>query len=315
MSDDAADGEARRNAALAATQARYPAVSERFARAHGFRLPRHTAVFAAFWQSLDARERAGMDLLGLQPWGVIDYYLPGGLDRVGRDGLDERLHCRFRRDPPEFVTVLSGDSDGLHYGLWYDDPAELPTFVVHNYARDSAETWTSGMVTVLGEVWTRFDRRVRDDVDIPEDRPALYALGAALDRFADADGQAVAEDGPRRWSGVDRPRTIGSPGPALPPGSGDPGTEDERAAAYRTNPERMRELVAGARAELAAGRPAAAIVVGAELHWMNGDDLARDALDLLTGAYRTLGRGALADIVEVHHRHRDLRSVEVLVRA
>jgi hypothetical protein len=34
---------------------------------------------------------------------------------------------------------------------------------------------------------------------------------------------------------------------------------------------------------------------------------------LLVGAYQALGRDALADILEVHVAHRDLRSVGVLV--
>jgi hypothetical protein len=311
MSDDTT-AESRRAAALDAMRAAHPAVSERFARTHGLRLPRQLAVFAAFWTSLDARERAAMHLLGLQPWGITQLFLPGGLDLRPRDGLDERLDCRFRRDPPEFVTVLGGDSDGLHFGFWYDDPAELPTFVVLNYARDSAETCGGGMMTLLGQVWSRLDDRLRDGEDADDDAAALRALAAALDWFAPADGQALEEDGPRRWSGADRPETMGSIGPALPSGSGDPGSPAARTAAYRGEPDAVRRLVADARADLAAGRPAAALVVGSELHWLDRDDLAADALELLTGAYRALGRDALAGIAEVHHRHRDLRSVEVL---
>jgi hypothetical protein len=52
------------------------------------------------------------------------------------------------------VTIGWGDSDGLHFGLWYDDPAELPTTIVGNYARDSAETWdcqTRSMLEILRE--------------------------------------------------------------------------------------------------------------------------------------------------------------------
>ncbi len=55
--------------------------------------------------------------------GVTDYLRADAADLAPRDGLDERLHCRFRRDQPQFVTVLGGNSDGLHFGLWYDLPS------------------------------------------------------------------------------------------------------------------------------------------------------------------------------------------------
>ena len=41
--------------------------------------------------------------------------------------------------------------------------------------------------------------------------------------------------------------------------------------------------------------------------------LRRQARDLLVDAYRRLGRDALAHIADVHARHRDLLTVDVLV--
>jgi hypothetical protein len=139
MSDDA-----RRSEALEVALARCPAVAERVRRVYGLRLPRHVAVFTALWASarLDRGEREALNYLGVSPWGVAEHSLDGGLELVGRDGLDERLHCRFRRDPAEFVTVMSGDSDGLHFGLWFDDPA-----------RPSSSSSSSGGRTAPGANW------------------------------------------------------------------------------------------------------------------------------------------------------------------
>lgn len=39
----------------------------------------------------------------------------------------------------------------------------------------------------------------------------------------------------------------------------------------------------------------------------------QESRDLLVGAYRVLGRNALAEIIDVHVAHRDLPSVDVLV--
>lgn len=51
-------------------------------------------------------------------------------------GLDHRLNSRFYRDPPEFSTALHGNTDGLHFGLWYDNPQESSAFVASYYSRD-----------------------------------------------------------------------------------------------------------------------------------------------------------------------------------
>jgi hypothetical protein len=67
----------------------------------------------------------------------------------------------------------------------------------------------------------------------------------------------------------------------------------------------------GARAEMP---PAFALAVGGELHWLDQDEYRTASRELLVGAYRALGRDALAAIIEVHIAHRDLRSVGVLVR-
>ncbi|BCJ39576.1 hypothetical protein GCM10010168_92450 [Actinoplanes ianthinogenes] len=310
MTDDA-----RRGEALATMLGRFPAVAERVARVYGLRLPRHLAVFAAFWASTrhDPAERAALSGLGLEPWGVTDYFLDGGLDRTGRDGLDERLHGRFRRDPAEFVTVAAGDSDGLHWGLWYDDPAELPTFVVHNYARDSAETWTSGDASML-EMTASVVARAMSDYD-GEEAERYRPLIGALDWFAGPDREALAADGPVRWASHPH-RWAGSISvfPALPPESGDPrpAEADRRLALFQAGSAEAGAQIADARRELVSGRPALALAVGMELHWVDGDEYRDAGRDLLVDAYRALGRHALADIATIHAANRDLPTAEVL---
>jgi hypothetical protein len=308
--------DARRRAALATMTERFPAVAERVRSVYGLRLPRHLAVFCALWHGADAAERAALDHLMVAPGGVADYFADGGLDLTGRDGLDERLHDRFRRDPAEFVTVLMGGSDGLHYGLWYDDPAELPSFIVHNWARDSAETWTDRRPTLLDELRHRVGRALTDYGGDPETSAAMQPLTAALDWYAEADRAAREADGEPRWASA--PRYYGeiSVFPALPPGAGDAGLGiGARLRAFRRRDPKAEKYIARAERELAAGKPAYALNVGAELHWLDADEYREQSRDLLVGAYRALGRDALADIVEVHVANRDLRSVDVLTRS
>ena len=304
-----------RRAALALMWERFPAVEDRVRRVYGLRLPRHLAVLCALLGSVDRAEKEGLSYLGVARFGLTEYFGDGGLDLVGRDGLDERLQGRYRQDPPEFVTVLGGDSDGLHFGLWYDDPSDLPALTVRNYARDSAETWVNKSVTLLDELRSRIDRVADDYGEDGPEAQQLRALAVALDWFGEADEEALRADGlsrrpPRRaFTGV-------SVFPLLPTGSGDPrlSESNQRLEGFGTESAEALEWIAQAERELAAGEPAFALAVGAELHWLDRDPYRTQSRDLLVGAYRALGRDALAEIAEVHIANRDLRSVDVLVR-
>lgn len=313
--------EERRRAALATMWERFPAVEARVQRVYGLRLPRHLAVFAALWHGASDAEQRGLRRLMLMPWGITDYFRDDGPHLVGRDGLDERLHCRFRRDPAEFVTVLSGGSDGEHWGLWYDDPAELPSFVAYNWARDTAQTSTTFAPSVIAALRQRVADVKQDYAGEPDDVADLIEtlgpLESALDWFDAADRDALAADGEPRWSAGPRHRGGVTLFPALPPGSGDPrlAQSDERLNAFLTATPAAREWIAQAERELAVGQPALALAVGGELHWLDRDEYRTISRDLLVGGYRALGREALAEIVRVHTENRDLRSVDVLVRA
>ncbi|KHD73962.1 hypothetical protein MB27_31580 [Actinoplanes utahensis] len=295
---------------MATMTERFPLVAERFQRVWGLRLPRHVAVFAA----LAASDGDALSELMITPWGVTDYFRDGGLDLRGRDGLDERLHVRFRRDPAEFVTVMSGGSDGLHYGLWYDDPAELPTMIVHNYARDTAETWESESPSLLGVVAEEVESHLSDYGSDGEEAERMAPLIEAIEWFDAADDAALLADGPPRWVYEPRSYLRVSVLPLLPPDAGDPrtGVSEARLDTFQKDPAGAAEWIAQARRELAGGQPALALAVGSELHWLDQDEYRQDGSDLLVGAYRALGRDALAEIATVHAARRDLASVQVL---
>ncbi|GIE92512.1 ADP-ribosylation family protein [Actinoplanes regularis] len=300
-----------RDDALRIMTERFPLVAERIQRLWGLRLPRHVAVFAA----LAASDGGALNEMGISPWGVTDYFRDGGLDQRGRDGLDQRLHARFRCDPAEFVTVMSGSSDGLHYGLWFDDPAELPTIIARNYARDSAETWASTAPTLLRVVREEVDRFLSDYGDDREEAERVTPLNDALDWYAAADEAALRQDRPPHLASAPRSYLAVSLMPLLPQGSGNPqvAASGSRLDAFQKDPARAAEWIAEARRQLAAGQPALARAVGSELHWLDLDVHRQAGLDLLLGAYHALGRDALAEIATVHAAHRDLRSVEVLI--
>src|SRR5262249_4436691 len=77
------------------------------------------------------------------------------------------------------------------------------------------------------------------------------------------------------------------------------------------DPARVKAWIDGARAALARGEPLFALALGRDLHWADAPEHRVASLDLMTCAYRALGREALARIAEVHHAHRDQPMVAV----
>jgi len=302
---------ARRAAALELMTARWAEQREHVARTWGLRLPEHLAVWAALWHSLSPYERRGLQLVGWTPAGLTTHLV--GTTGFG-EPADERLTDRYWCDPPEFATVVRGDSDGLHYGLWYDDPALTPSLIAGCYAKDDPSVFTHHSATVLAELRYEIADMLQyrcTEAEREEYRWPLHALGRAVDAFADADARALAREGGTPWRDAPRVFTGGGLGPALPPDSGDPrgGTgwsqevmdrRDDMAAAGPAGDA----WIATARSELAAGKPAFALVLGRELFQRFHDAYQPEGLELLTGAYRALGRDALATIAETHAAHR-----------
>jgi hypothetical protein len=95
------------------------AVAERVHTGWGLELPGFFFRFLDFLGALGPVEQRALRDLEIAPHGVMDLFAnPSALPR---EGLDIRVHGRYYRDPPEFLTFLHGGSDGLHFGLWSDD--------------------------------------------------------------------------------------------------------------------------------------------------------------------------------------------------
>jgi hypothetical protein len=308
----------RRRKALARVRGCFAAVEQRFAAVYGLRLPRSLIAWAALLDSLGPFEARALEWLGRSGGGIMVWFEAGGLDRQpcelpdSGERADPRLDCRFRRDPAELVTIAWGDSDGLHYGLWFDDPAEPASTIVANYARDSAETWDTGARDMLALLRGQLAECERDEAP----SVALALLERAIAWFEREAADELAADPPSRWRDVARPEIIGSAsslGPALLPEHGDPRASEasRRYEAYRSESAEVDAWIAAATRELELGQPAFALVLGRELHWFDDDRWREPGLALLVAAYRALGRDALAEIALVHHRHRDLRSVAI----
>ena len=341
---------------------RLAAVRARYESMYGLKLPAGIAHLAALVAALgempaappeqapwapppeagEMRGRAWLDAsLAMRVAGVSEWFSPGGMERrthdasvlhgiVPRGGegpLDPRLDMRYRRDAPQFVSFLSGDTDGLHWGFWYDSPEHFPV-IAHNYARDSAETWLDteqGMIPFLrSRIAEGIDEATRALGTATDEKLRGYALRRwrALRVVALHVDEVAAQAAERAWGDeilCPWPRTegspVGSPPLALRPGAGEAPAHVPGFGVSPTDPsvEQLTRWIEEARAEIAAGRPAYAHALGLYLHWLDGDELRDAAGKLLLDAYEALGFHVFAEILKVHLLHRDLRSVEVFV--
>ncbi|MFC8277495.1 hypothetical protein ACFUJR_34155 [Streptomyces sp. NPDC057271] len=314
-----------------------PAVREAVARRveaeWGLELPDSFFRFADFLAALGPVERRALGDLEFSPCGVTDLFAdPSALPR---EGLDIRVHGRYYRDPPEFLTFLHGGSGGLHFGLWSDD-GRVCDGVASYYTNDGdgIERWHR---TPLEAVRARIEAAERDlahyAADGEEEEQArlddLGHLRTALTGFETGErterGLAYSEAYVFRRRPVDTARitTMDGAGALVsgataldrpPLGAADAyrfGTSVEKLFA---DPAAVREARDEALRRADGGDPAEALALGRDLHWASYGRAEHEAYahELLAVAYRELGRPSLAGIADAHHRHRALRSVTVL---
>ncbi|MBE1584291.1 hypothetical protein ACFPOI_29920 [Nonomuraea angiospora] len=333
--------EQARSAAVAQVERERAAIEERFARDWGFQLPDPIFRFRAFLLSLGPAGKQALDDLELCPFGIMDLFDDPA--RGSRPGIDVRVHGRYYRDPPEFLTFMHGGTDGLHFGLWYDD-GRTCTGVASYYNNDGggvglpSGTPLEAVRRTLEWGW----RHLGDQDDDPADptdpevaarRRRLRLLREVLMTFETGDRDEQGEDYHKAYGqspellehgDPDRIETLDGGGALV---DGDTAIKRDRqrpwddggfCAALQqelTGDPAVRDArVAEARRRCAAGHPADALALGRDLHWISAGDPEREhqANELLTMAYRALGRDNLAAIAQAHHRHRDLPQVHVL---
>ncbi len=249
------------------------------------------------------------------------------------DGLDHRLYFRYRPAPPEFICVMTGDSDGLNYGLWYEDPNEEALCVASFYARDDASIGYCGH-TILEAYRLELERSYEcaendeelAEFEVLEKLALLDELRMALvffetgertevsseyenkygrtnfqqERYPTLDGFGVKVDGDVSWSKIFPKR---------------PKCEYDLYVLVKDNDKLVEKWIINVRKELKKGNPYPALVLGRDLHASWGKkEYQPIALELMVSAYEALGRQALAEIAKVHHEHRDMKSVEVYRR-
>ncbi|WP_328767456.1 ADP-ribosylation family protein [Streptomyces sp. NBC_00286] len=306
-------------------------IEERFLRDWGFELPDSIFRFWDFLSSLAPAGHQALRDLDVSPVGVIDLFADTSLQP--RQGIDVRVHGRYYRDPPEFLTFMHGGSDGLHHGLWFDD-GRTCRGVASYYTHDgggidtTSRTPLEALRAILERCWRDLDDDVEDE-DVSARRSRLALLRDALTVVETGDRPEVGLAYSRAYDTIapaadfDRITTLDGAGALVAgetaldrPAHGQ--ADEYKFATYIyalfEDPAALQAGVEEARRRCSAGDPAEALVLGRDLHWASGGDPAREALanELLVMAYRVLNRPSLAEIAGAHHRHRSLPRVDVL---
>ncbi|MBT2444123.1 DUF2228 domain-containing protein [Streptomyces sp. ISL-36] len=310
------------------------AVARRVAVAWGLELPVSFFRFLDLLASLGPAERRALRDLELAPFGVLDLFDDPAAPP--RDGLDIRVHGRYYRDPPEFLTFLHGGTDGLHFGLWSDDGrtcAGVGSYYTHD-GGGIERRHTTPLEAVRARIeWAQRDLAdmVADGEDASMRLEDLGQLRTALTRFETGErtetGLAYSQAYEYRRPPVDPTRitTLDGAGAQASGATALDRPPHNAADEYRFGTF-LEELFAdgpalrAAREEAvrraAAGDPTEALVLGRDLHRASYGEPERKAYagELLALAYRALDRPALAEIAQAHHRHRSAADVNVLRR-
>ncbi len=91
------------------------------------------------------------------------------MEEEKEENLKELLKpSRYYNDPPEFVTVLIGDVDSLHWGYFFDKPSVVRPFVVNYYHSDTYEMAVSGQ-TLFEALRIRLEFLYLDTLELLEE--------------------------------------------------------------------------------------------------------------------------------------------------
>lgn len=244
-----------------------------------------------------------MDLAG--PFGL----LAGDFDnRKAR--YDPCLHWRYFGDPPEFVTILTGGTDGLHWGYVVDEPSQPPLGIVGYFAYDDVTVFQESaslfqllenhLKTTLKET----EREIKSNARLAKDSGVKRQLEECRKMLADLQSFVGQHK-------VNLPKTSElefvdhcNPPPPFP----FPPLEE-----FDTLPQLVKEGLAELSDEGYSDLNARLKIGRMLWHWHydGNSQLEAVAFDLLDKAYESMNRKFLRHVLHQHRQHRHRKSLNV----
>ncbi|HYT93599.1 MAG TPA: ADP-ribosylation family protein [Gemmataceae bacterium] len=292
------------------------------AELYGVEFPESLFQFHEFVAGLTAKERRGyfggcFSALRMSPGGPLEVLaLPRTRRAKLQPALSMLLHWRFYRDPPEFFSCLYGGTDALHWGLLLDDPARGFRGAASFYHSDGdcIEEYHGLFDAVLQQAEENIegnDELIEDDPDEEAhyrcEQEVLSSFLERLRAFMRAKGIRRNE---RRGAGISTDTGLDLIVPGKPT-SRPPSVFAPNGDTLR-EPEVIENLVAQALIKCEKGDPIPALGLGRSLWYWGGTKYSNDGYRLMRRAYEVLERPTLVKVLDLHHRHRDLPSVDLL---
>jgi hypothetical protein len=270
-------------------------------RNFGFRFPADFFRFQDFLLELD---KSGITL-GDESLGIS----PANIFQIFDDPSSTDLETPFYRDPPEFLTVLLGDTDGLHWGYYLDDSAHGPSAVASYYHNDVLEF---SLARDLFQAVVGHAEDTRAQVE-----ELLQTDPASASEYRERIGNIkhIQEVVARYQSGGSPERRITAPtrdraGIVVPEGTYAPlaGNDPFQEAFYSPGPDEVHRLRAAALDAAKHGFPGTPLKLGKDL-W-DYSDFFEVSCELLAAAYQGLNRPLLGKRLEAVRKFRKSMDAE-----
>jgi len=225
------------------------------------------------------------------------------------------LGTRYYDDFPEFFTVFSGDTDGLHWGYWFDDPDNsLDYCLADYYSRDAFELTEDGE-TLFEAFRLQLEgcqmstlENIETDPNIQQSRPSYEAdledyatYRNRLLRYATAGRTEVGAEYLDKYSGISGRSVIADTFDGM--GIVVPehlhcslSIGGEQLSGLVTADADLSFVLAEAHRALTEGFPGTALELGKNL-WIGNPAQKQEAYRLLEGAYTALNRPTLATLL------------------
>ncbi|XP_040189140.1 histone PARylation factor 1 isoform X2 [Rana temporaria] len=150
-------------------------------------MPEDFYTFWTFCAEIDPKTPSDVlkDTLGLQLVGPYDIISGKHASKKNSD-VNYNLHWRFFYDPPEFQTIIDGDSrTQFHMGYYRDSPEEMPVFVGTNEAVKGCLITPSGdnVFSAVKLFATKKLKEVSDKNTVATIKGLIEKLTAAADKL------------------------------------------------------------------------------------------------------------------------------------
>lgn len=269
--------------------------------------------FFAFWDFAESIKpsdptQAFHDLLSMTLVGPFSFLAGHFESRTAY--YDPCLHWRYFGDPPELVTIITGGTDGLHWGYVVDEPNQNPVGIAGYFAHDDVSVFQESaslfqfLAHQIQATLADIEGDMKKNAKLAKDPSAKRLLTEgqkmqkALDEFCST--QAVSFPVTAEIAFVDHC----NPPPPFP--FPEPDEFDSLPALVESGIKQLvKEGYSQSDARLKIGR------MLWHWHYDGNPKLEAVAFKLLDDEYQSLGRKFLRHVLHQHREHRHRRSLDV----